>query len=271
MFRLFIAVVPFMILTHGTKEIAEAIFKGSAFLPLNDGDNAFNHLMGQDLNRLREDIDAILALDPTYQVIPQNERNIANDQKQTLVRLLVKFHLIITNHMRTHQLNDELTPVEEDLEAIDAFLSPDLADAEEIEAPGRRQYQPFPDLDANFDEITDENQEMLRSQEIFNSNPTSEFPRNDEDEARRVIRIGFDVYCANDVVFAQLYKLLMELSGETSMISSSSLYKYQTIEAWFRTQMGATLLSVYPLIEMLSTFMSISFVNYIIINFNCMM
>ena len=250
MFKLFIPYTLFMILTQGTKEIAHAMLEASDFLPLNDDDNVIDYLMEQDVTRLKRDIDTILALDPTHQVIPENESNVVNEDKQTMARLLLKFHQIIQRRVRVHELDVEINS--EDQSLIDEFQSSDGQQ-------WYQQYQPFPQPDAHLEEVPEDNQEIHKFQGLIDSNPSSEFPRNYEDEEKMIIRMGFDLWCTDDNACTRLYKLLMELSGETSVVSSSSLHKYQTIESWFRVQMGATLLRVYPLIEMLSTVIHISF------------
>lgn len=135
MFKLFIPYTLFMILTQGTKEIAHAMLEASDFLPLNDDDNVIDYLMEQDVTRLKRDIDTILALDPTHQVIPENESNVVNEDKQTMARLLLKFHQIIQRRVRVHELDVEINS--EDQSLIDEFQSSDGQQ-------WYQQYQPFP-------------------------------------------------------------------------------------------------------------------------------
>ena len=89
-----------ILITPATKDVVDAIFDASNFLPLNDG-NALVYLMGQSYNRLQSDIKNIQEADPLYKVIRKNERTTDSGKtnKADLAKLLVKFDAIIKHHL----------------------------------------------------------------------------------------------------------------------------------------------------------------------------
>lgn len=223
-----------------TKDIVDGIYLASDFLPLNDDGKPFDYLMRYTRWQLSDDIDAILAEDPGFQVISDSDRtHFENDEKQTFAASLIRLDKIIKNHIRDLDSNHN-----------------------------GQGYLPFPDGDeietdvyeAADDALIECNQALEKNEPYQSDNPPTEFPKNQEQQ-RDVITIALELYCINE----RLPKFLEELFGPNSFVSASSLNTYHTIEYWTRRNLGATLLKMYPLTLVLSTVIYIAFVSDIYI------
>jgi len=90
-----------MLTANATKDMVDAMWDVSKFLPLNDGNHALDYLMGQNYNQLQSDLKKIKEKDPLYEVIPKNERTTESGKrkKADLAKLLIKFDAIIKQHL----------------------------------------------------------------------------------------------------------------------------------------------------------------------------